>query len=209
MNIPSGKIVTIKSKSGNIFDSIEVSPIMTIDTEITINLQSQFESLIGNTTQKILSGASAAIYAWSGKSLGTQFKAMGYKYWTGTNPVEFSFSTTFHMKTSGKKDVLDPAKVLMRLALPTEANTEEGFGLIAPGPSVLDALGVETQFGEKYSFRCGSFYLPSVVFEKAEPTWSSEVDDEGYPIWCTVQVDLTSIYTATTQMIGDFVPASR
>lgn len=206
MIIPSGKVVTILVNSENVFSDAGIAnpPIMTIDTEITINLQSKFDYLLGSGVNKLFGVFSGAAYSLSGKSFTGQFKEMGYRFWNQTEPVQFSFETTFYMKTSAKKDVFEPAKVLMKLPLPAVASKGEGFGLIAPGPSILDALDIETKRGRQYSFRCGAFYLPSVLFEKAEPTWSSDVDEEGYPIWCRIQMELSSLYTANTQMIDNF-----
>lgn len=206
MTIPKGKIISIRVNDSDIFSDagIEIAPQITIDTEITINLQSKFDSLLGSGANKVLGVFSGAMYSLTEKSFTGQFKEMGYRYWTGTEPVTFSFDTTLYMKTSARKDVFEPAKVLMKLPLPMLAKKGEGFGLIAPGPSVLDALNIDTKFGRMYSFRCGVFYLPAVVFEKAEPTWSSEVDEEGYPIWCKLQMEISSLYTANTNMIDKF-----
>lgn len=206
MTIPKGKIISIRVGDSDIFSDagIEIVPQITIDTEITINLQSKFDSLLGSGANKVLGVFSGTAYSLTGKSFTGQFKEMGYRYWTGTEPITFSFDTKLCMKTSARKDVFEPAKVLMKLPLPKLAKKGEGFGLIAPGPSILDALDIETKFSRMYSFRCGVFYLPSVVFEKAEPTWSSEVDEEGYPIWCKLQMEISSLYTANTDMIDKF-----
>lgn len=206
MKIPKGKIITIRANDRDIFDDAGVKkPILTIDTEITINLQSEFDNLLGSGVNKFLAAASNAIYAATGKSYSGQFKEMGYRFWSGTKPITFAFETTLNMKTSAKKDVFDPAKVLMKLPLPSESTSDQGFGLIAPGPSIISILSEDrVEFGKSYSFRCGVFYLPQVLFEKAEPTWSSEVDEDGYPIWCKIQMEVSSLYVATTDMIDRF-----
>lgn len=206
MIIPKGKIITIRAGDRDIFDDAGVKkPILTIDTEITIDLQSEFSNLLGTGVNKFLSVTSAAIYSATGKSYSGQFKEMGYKFWSGTDPISFSFDTTLNMKTSAKKDVFDPAKVLMKLPLPREPDPGEGFGLIAPGPSILSEISKDSvKFEKSYSFRCGVFYLPQVLFQKAEPTWSSDVDEDGYPIWCRIQIEVSSLYVATTNMIDGF-----
>ena len=51
------------------------------------------------------------------------------------------------------------------------------------------------------------FYLESVVIEKAEPTFSAETDSEGFPIWGTIQLDISSLFT-TVQDINKFGKSS-
>ena len=204
IKIPRGKIIKIAENGKDIFDN-QIT--LTLDSELTVNLQSEFDSLISNSTSsKLLQVLGTVTRDTMGYGFSGSFKEMGYKMWTGSNPIELSLSTTLHMETSGKTDVLDPAKKLMRLPLPTDAEEGKGFGLIAPGPSILNSLFKDdkTIKTRTYSIRVGSVYLPSIVVSKAEPTFSSECDSNGYPTWCTVQLDISGTYTATTQQIDMF-----
>ncbi len=207
IRIPKGKIVKIAKDGADIMPQ-GVS--LTLDSELSLSLKSDFSALMGNKANAFLSVISGAVRDTTGFGLSGQFKELGFKMWTGTDPVQFAFTVLLNMKHSAKTDVWDPAKILMKLPLPMEAQGTNnsggtgGFGLLAPGPSILTAAGFDTKFGAKYSFRCGAFYLSNVVVEKVEPSFSTEVDDAGYPTWCSLTIDVTSLFTATTRMIDDF-----
>lgn len=204
MRIPvtKGKEVKIAMNGANILPNNKII----LSSEITLTLTSTFKELLGEsagTAVDILQMISQTIRDTTGANFGVRFKEQGYKIWSGAQPIRFSFETQFDFKTSGKKDVLTPAKELMKLCLPTEGT----IGLVAPGPSVLTALNADigkAEYKRQYSFRCGAFYLPSVVIETVEPTWSSEVDSQGYPMWCALKIDVSSIFTATTNQIDKF-----
>lgn len=202
MIIPKGKKITILENGAEILpQGIE----LTLDTPLTVKLQSNFDYLIGNSSvSKLLVTAGSALRDVAGIGGTGAFKEMGYRQWTGTEPLRFSFSTTLNMKHSARTDVFEPATALMKLCLPEEARQGEGIGLIAPGPSILTAMGVRTDKARDYSFRCGVFYAPQVLIEAVEPTFSSEIDEDGYPTWCTLQIDVTSLFTATTDSIDKF-----
>lgn len=210
MVISPGKIITIRKNGTKIPENFRYP--LTLSTELTIQLKSTFEQLLSsdNKASQIfqLAGQTIRRFTGSNVSFTGQFKELGYKIWSGTAPVQFSFETMLTMKTSGKQDVLDPAKTLMSLCLPSEGSFENGqIGLVAPGPSIFTAaegkLG-STNNQEKYSIAIGSFYLPNIIIESVEPTFSSDVDSDGYPIWCQLKFDVSSISTATTDLINNF-----
>jgi hypothetical protein len=49
------------------------------------------------------------------------------------------------------------------------------------------------------------FRLKKIVVEKAEPTFSIEVDERGYPIAGKISLDIKSVYIATTGMIDSSI----
>lgn len=209
MKIPAGKKVVIRDKGINIFEKEGLSKDieMILDSEITIDLSSTFDELLSFNINKSLMVATSLVSSFTGYTFSSQFKEMGYRMWTKTEPIKFSCSVTFNMTYSGEKEVLEPMKVLMKLPLPTSMNkTGKGFGLKPPGPSILTALDKqdEADFEHSYSLRCGPYYFKSIVIEKAQPTFSAETDDNGFPIWGTIQLDVSSLYTATTNDIDGF-----
>jgi len=201
MTLPKGKVVIIQ-KNGT--DIMPTGTTLTLDTEVTLSLQSHFDSLLGSSSiNKMATLLSGVLKSTTGLQASGAFKQMGYQMWSGTDPLTFAFTTTLNMKTSGKTDVLDPAKVLMNLVLPIESDSG-GFGLEAPGPTLIDAVGLKAQYSKKYSFRCGIIYLPNIIVTRAEPTFSDDVDTEGYPIWCTLNMELSTVFVATTKLIDNF-----
>jgi len=208
IRIARGKIIKLALNGADIMPQ---GTTLTLDSELTLNLQSQFEPLLGFAVNKSIGALSGAISAATGFGVSTgQFKELGYKIWTGTEPIQFTFSTTLNMKHSAKNDVWIPMQELMKLPLPMEAQGLDasdglgGFGLIAPGPSIAEAAGINTKFKRNYSFRCGPFYLPKVVISRVEPSFSTESDEDGYPIWATLTVDVSSLFVATTRDIQNF-----
>ena len=208
ITIPRGKEVKIAKNGTNILSNAEgvsKDTRLVLASELTIQLHSEFSALLGDTSNaatKLIDAAGKEVAERTNVNINTKFREQGFQQWTGTDPIAFSFELLLSMRTSGKTDVLEPAKILINLPLPF--NGGKGVGLRAPGPSISSALGGEAEYTRKYSFRCGIFYLPLVIFKGVEPTWSSEVDDEGYPTWCNLKVDVSSVFTATQNDINDF-----
>jgi len=214
MRIAPGKIIKIKKGGKDLFpDSTQ----MTLDSEVTISFHSDFAPVLGDSGAKWMTLVSTASQAIGHGSFTGQFKEMGFKIWTGTSPAQFSFDTTFNMKTSALEDVMKPAAKLINICLPREGSIQSlsdaaakgidsEIGLIAPGPSLLAILDSNGKYGaaETYSIRIGAFYLPSILIESVEPTYSSDVDEDGFPIWCTLKVTVSSLYTATQEMVNSF-----
>ena len=201
VTIPRGKEVKL-AINGNPVLADYPSARMILSTDITISLQSRFESLLGDTSSKLIQILSGITESTTGVGLSGKFKEQGYQIWAGTDPVSFAFSIKLNMYTSGKTDVVEPAKLLCQLPLPYL--DDNSVGLVAPGPSVLSAMGYNAKYEQSCSFRCGIFYLPQVIITTAEPTFSTECDEDGYPIWCDIKFDVISIYTATRQLISKF-----
>ena len=203
----AGKKIKIRENSQDIFEKAGLTGVeMFLESEITISLSSTFEELLSFGLQKNIMAFTGVLRSLTGYSISSQFKEMGYRMWTKTEPIKFSATVSFHMTYSGEEEVLKPMQVLMKLPLPSAAEKGEGFGLIPPGPSILTAMGEgnSAKFERSYSLRCGPYYFKSIVIEKAEPTFSAETDDRGFPIWGQIQLDVCSLYTATTQDIDAF-----
>jgi hypothetical protein len=205
MIIPKGKEVKIAANGKNILNDKR----MFLSSEITLSLTSSFQHLLGdqsNNALTVLGVVSGVTESLTGKGFTGKFAELGYQIWTSTEPVRFSFEVLFNMITNAKTDVLEPAKILMNLPLPIDKSKtkEGGIGLKAPGPSIVEALNKEAKYSKRYSFRCGSFYLHNIIIKTVEPTFSSDVDENGFPIWCQLKIDVESLFTATQDQINNF-----
>lgn len=207
MLIPRGKEVKIKKNGEDLLPNVK----LTLASDMTLTLQSTFDTLLGDAAgnaSTLLTVVGGVVKSTTGFGFSGQFKEMGYRIWKSTEPIKFSCEVMLNMVTSGEKDVFRPAQLLMKMPLPENAGAvgsgSKGVGLIAPGPTITDAMGLNTKKGAQFSFRCGIYYLPSIVIEEVEPTFSSETDSDGYPIWCQLKIDVTSIFTATQDQIDDF-----
>jgi len=203
IKIPQGKRIRILKNGQEVLPS---GINLTLDSEIQLTLSSQFTALFGeapNTALTVIGSVSKEVAGWGGSG---SFKEMGFQVWQGTDPISFNFTTTLHMTYSGRKEVLEPAKELMKIPLPATQNLKEGFGMIAPGPSILALFNKTKSKTDLYSIRIGMVYIDKVLIKKVEPTFSAECDSEGYPTYITLSIDCDSLYVATQTMIDNFGP---
>ena len=178
---------------------------MILEDEITITLSSKFQPLVGSSEKTVLNMISSLTSEFFDLTVPSEFKEMGFQIWGGTDPLSFSPTISFYMDTSAKEDVYEPTLQLMRLPLPDDRELIKGTGftgLIPPGPSISTIFGVEGKNGKNISLEIDKVLrINRVIVKKAEPTFSSEVDEDGYPIYSKVRLDISSLYTATVQMI--------
>jgi hypothetical protein len=147
---------------------------------------------------------------------------MSASVWSGSNPISFQLNCTFHVGMKGvfdpKRQVYDPIMHLSELPLPWT----EGAFLKAPGlvegdvvlkaaAEIVAGLGIMKD-GTKivstiYSVSVGEFfYLPWVIFERAEPVFNkqmakSPVDGLLYPISGTINFGLRTVKAGTREML--------
>lgn len=174
---------------------------MILAENLTITLSSKFQPLVSGDAQPIVSALGGLFRDLSGFGFSGQYKELGFQQWTGTDPLSLSPTIGFLMKKNGKTDVYDPTMKLMELTLPDDRG---GIGgLIPPGPSLLTVLSPENKKGKVISLQIGKVLrLSNVLIEKAEPTFSLETDENGYPISSKVRLDIKTVYTATIQLIN-------
>lgn len=199
--VPAGKRVTIKSG-----ENVVVSDLL-LEDAITINLSSNFSQLIDNEPNALLTMIGGLSREVAGFGFSGQFKQAGLQIWTGTQPMNLSITVGLYTETDALTDVVQPAKALMRLPLPIEGRGS--FGLTPPGPSILEALSENTPSepaeGKFLSMRIGKLiHMTRMLVKTAEPTLSQEVDENGYPIWIKMKLDIVSIFTATGRMVDDY-----
>lgn len=203
IKIPRGKQLKI-FRAGKPISNIP----FILEDELSLTLSSKFDSLVGggqgNALFNMLGSLSRDLTDFG---FSTNFSQFGYQQWIGTEPITLSPTVAFYMGStdvnSAYTEVYAPALTLISLPLPEEAS---GGRLIAPGPSVLSAFGMDEKTAEEriISLEVGNIIrINRIIITRAEPTWSNEVDDKGYPIWAKIQLDITSLSTATVQMLNN------
>jgi len=89
-------------------------------------------------------------------------------------------------QTDAKKEVVDPIKNLMKLALPgTTGVGGRGEFLDPPGPTVFDQFKTgSTSFnGEKITITVGKFLrFSKIVVVSVQPTFTLRLDSRGFPM---------------------------
>jgi len=145
--------------------------------------------------------------------------------------LTFTFYMGIIDEFDAKKEVYDPVMDLQSLTLPTEgeggnlispgpsslevlketaetlqeSQQSKQLNRIGTAFGVAVGRGQEEQSRKnmrQISLKIGNIIdIDYVVVKKAEPTWSSEVDENGYPIWATISMDIQSLFTATKEML--------
>jgi hypothetical protein len=213
------------SRQKNPLDRIQEVPLI-LNSDVAISLSSTFSPyLAGMDVAKGVSGLLSSITILRDFIGSGSFKQMGLQTWQSTEPIGLNLEVRLAMQTNAKREVYDPALLLMKLPLPTLAGSKTG-GLIPPGPTIFSAIeetianvtdgavqrvgGDFFSRGQRYGLYIGhTIYLPSVVIKKVVPVFSSKTDENDYPIWCTLSMDIDSIYTATQEDIDNFNQGSK
>lgn len=214
MTIPKGKQVIILENNSNILDRSDIAKGVTLSIaeDIAFNLSSSFEALYSGGGNKILNLVGTAARDVFGPNAGfsSQFKEFGFQTWTRSEPITFSTTFTFYRGQAGAwnslTEVVNPMWTLAKLCLPEERKNGEGSMLIAPGPSILRLLSDDSeagQLGKQISIQISNLlFLPNIVVKRAEPVFSKEVDSNGHPIFGKIQLEISSLFNATGNMLG-------
>jgi hypothetical protein len=208
MRIPTGNLIEIRLNN-----QLVPSNVPLINTEeISLKISSRFDSLVKSDSNDLMNLISNLNTPF--KNLGSGVASIaGYQVWKSTEPISFSVEIGFYMRTSGLEDVVKPIQELTKLVVPIK-NKDKALTLIAPGPTIRDALksqGIDTEGGAwnalrtkgNLTLRIGRFiYLESIILISAEPTYSMTMDSEGYPITGKVRMEVSTIDIANTDMIN-------
>jgi len=223
IKIPEGKKVTINKNGEPLLPN---TPLI-LDDDVTISLSSSFSPFLGalfsspsTKTAKIISSLGAIIARKFGEERGvsTQLKQFGIQTWDSTDPISLNLTFSFFRGLRGlydaKKEVYDPIMTLCELPLPSLGVLDSV--LTAPGPTGAEAVEeVASLLSEEakaalsdltnyYSIRIGNIIsISGIVILKAEPTFTSECDERGYPIWGQINLDINSIETATVDLLRE------
>ncbi|MCP4650356.1 MAG: hypothetical protein GY853_09805 [PVC group bacterium] len=130
--------------------------------------------------------------------------------WQRTNPIRINLNLLLYTKESAKSDVYDPMMNLISLTVLTK-DPDNPSRYRVPGLN-LSNLKNSTKGGQKkeelagrsklISIRIpGIIYLPIALVTKAIPTVSKEETDSGYPLWASMNVEITGLYPATDDLL--------
>jgi hypothetical protein len=209
---PDGYLVRILDGKGNDITTAE----LILEDDFSPQVSNTYESLIASKGSVSLSAIAGTFTPLRNLGVSGQIKQQGFKVWTETKPLELKLALSLYMKTSGKTDVYEPAIAIMRRSVPAVA--DNGFGLIPPGPNVLEILGIDpNQVNDIAGFdllsgsegslqiKIGTFMtVYGAIIENAIPTFSSQKDSDGYPVKCVLDLDISTSGIVTKTMIDDW-----
>lgn len=211
-----GNKILIETFTGSITDNTYVFPLL---DDLTLTIESEFQSFSGmiGVLDKIkdlsitLAGAGAQI-SEGALDFANQFDL---PRWVSTQPIRLNPRLVFFVKDSGGfVDVFDPMRNLINLTIPSIIDEGEnkkfqlpGIGLSAHSLGKISAsTGADTSIkGAKIiSLKIpGVIYLKLAMLRKAVPTYSKNLDSDGWPIWGTLDTEIMSIAPANSTMIDE------
>jgi hypothetical protein len=208
--IPKGKEVVFQQGGGPISGTENSRAILNED--LTLSFSSSFSSIAESSAPKAFKALAGVLRDTGatkvGAILGGEFKQLGFQVWTGTEPLSTTLSLKFSMDRDAKKDVMEPVLAITKLALPSIGDKDTG-ALIGPGPSILSTFeeGKIGSFAEGKNLHCyiGNFKISNIIVTRAVPTFSKHTDQYGYPIWATLELSFTTVFSATVEMLKDMV----
>jgi hypothetical protein len=127
------------------------------------------------------------------------------KRWQKTEPVRISTKIAFHSKEDAKKDVFDQMIKLLSYAILSKEDSGGKVTYITPGISA--AAMAQIKAGQTSSLPAkliafeipGIVYIPVALIESANPVYSKERTQSGFPLWGTIDLVVTSVYPANTE----------
>jgi len=215
IKVPEGKLVRFK-QGGKLIPGTENARFL-LEEDINIIMSSSFSPVKESSGSAIWSmitkQISESVNEKAGAFLGGQWKQFGFQSWTGTTPMETSITIVVSMNKNAYKDVVVPIMTLTKLCLPSDVR---GGSLLGPGPVIKTSLKKENEgeisldengdiitSGRQLHCYVGSYLLKNIIVKSAQPTFSRQVDNYGYPISGRIQLSISTVYSATTNMIDE------
>lgn len=197
--------------------------------DVNISLKSTFRTLYSPPSNAITQGldlAGATLDHVTGGAVGfsSQFKQFTTQVWDRTDPAAFNLNVDYFRTFDGSdssipKDIglstevsgENVMKIVRRLCAIPLPRENKGGNLVAPGPSVIEGIGLnqlKSADDDKWdgsgivSVVVGSMKFHRLIMTGAEPTFNKYVDDSGYPISCRIAFQFVSLWAATKGVIG-------
>lgn len=202
-DVPKHKLVTID------LEGLENTQFV-LDDEFSFDTSSNYGCPIpsgGNDLLTLLSGVNSKIPSG-------QFTIQSAQIWQSTSPLDIDISVQLFMKNNARTDVVQPISILQQFVVPNKAGENIGM-LIPPGPnlsSILNASGKVGKAMTKFfnlgpskgmtSIHIGKFYFHSVMLKKVNPTYSSVVDESGFPISAKISLQFTTLVVPTKDYVA-------
>ena len=139
----------------------------------------------------------------------TSSREFGFQYWSGSSPLNLSIKSTFYMRTGGLRDVMAPIKEITLLAIPM--TNRNGSGLNPPGANVgavilNDPDAPQPKNTRSIFLNIGNMDLGEVIIKAVTCDLSKVKDDQGWPVWGTVSVDIDTVFTFDSAILDQMIP---
>lgn len=212
INIPKGKLIRIYAHELNSENSDPIELMMTDELNIPIRGEytsldegSTFtSSLLGNLADEILGGSSVGDVI--AKVIGGgRNSRLGFQVYKTSSPLSISVNGVLRAINNAWDDVIAPIRRLQLLAVPGE--DDKGFLENFPGVSsltVLESNDSNNKFtiSKDCSIKIGRFGFNHVIIKDISTTFSTEVDQTGFPISASVSINFETSFYVTTRMLN-------
>lgn len=172
--------------------------------EFSFSVESDWESpFAGNssTFQQVLGAIGAS----------ARTSALSSQVWSGSSPVTLSLPMDFVAKSDAVSEVVNPVKLLMKMALPGETSLGGVLVLDPPGPAFIDSVTafrgvIDSSRGDDITVSIGSFLrLSKVIVRGVSCNWSGRMSVDGYPMQCRADVELRTFTAITKDQIESMI----
>jgi hypothetical protein len=188
--------------------SIEYMTEFTSFSELVPNIVSDFFSL-GTTIQSAGSGT-------IGQGWLAMTNLLDLPRWKSTSPARITVKLSFYTKTNPEKDVWGPTKRLISMTILTK---QKDGTYILPGMSLAtakdfnkiasqDLAGTKTS-GISRKSKLISLEIPGIIYAnpaiitQAQPIYSKQVTESGFPLWATLELTIITASPASTSLLDD------
>lgn len=180
-----------------------------VDSEITINYETEFGSfaeLVPSAGDLIDKGIALLSSPGSISSSVLSLKNMfSVQKWQNTKPPKVNVKLHFYVKTNPKKDIGLEMQELINLHILTRSQGDkERFDV--PGISLSSLKQAQSGGSDKKIALSGKFcsikipgilYLPVAMVTVAQPTYSTERTESGYPLWAVLDIEFMGLFPAS------------
>lgn len=212
ISIPKGKLIRIYDHELNTENSDPIELMMT--DELSIPIRGEYtsldegstfaSSLLGNLSDEILGDSK-----WSFISTvigGGRNSRLGFQVYKTSSPLSISANGVLRAINDAREDVIAPIRRLQLLAVPGE--DDHGFLKDFPGVSSLTVLESNDQnnkfkVSKDCSIKIGRFGFNHVVLKDISTSFSTEVDQTGFPISASVSISFETSFYVTTRMLNE------
>ena len=203
--------------SPNYFAGLPIKTLPIVDSELTINYESEFGSFndlvpsIGSALDALTALSTATSGSASSGLLGLK-NMFSVQRWQNTKPARVNVKLHFYTKTNPAVDVSLEMQDLINLFILTK-NPLDPKSYFVPGISLKTmkvAMKPTTDFEVMSEGKFCAIKIPGLIFLAAcmvtqcQPTYSNERTTSGHPLWGMLDIEFSGLYPASPDCYDNF-----
>ena len=207
--IPPGKLVKIFTGALNDEREDPIETLMLKDS-FTLPIQAEYASLNNSAsfTQSVVSQLIGRMFSGTASEIAQGLVSglngkLGFQTYSSPKPVTITLNCSLMAITNAWRDVVNPVRKIQSLLLPRTG--WGGFLTDYPGVDpvmVLKGSSSSSSYKDA-SVMVGNIGFNHVIFKNADATFSTEVDQTGYPIGADLSLTFETSFFATVEMLNE------